>query len=1172
MMKKLTALLLFIGFFCTAFGNTFIVTTNADSGTGSLREAITLANANGISESDTIHFNISIIEYNDRLIRLITELPALTSNILIDGTSQPGETYGTTDAKICLVKTDYAAEFSMLRIENANNVQIYGLHLYYGYWEGLFSQPLRSNKLYGISLSGTTNINIGAPDKGNVINGVVHGIYSSSEVNKNIIIRSNYLGHSGFYAGAQDIDQAVLSSECAITLGSVKDITIGGPDPLDGNIFGSPRRAINIDSKNNVDNGTVLIQQNLFGYAYNKTEVIPNISDFWDHYIQFGRSRNNPVNWSLEHAIDYQIFFMDNQVEAGLAFYKVSGLMTILRNRFEYSENFLGGFGLKLKISACPGSAIVGTESETDANYFLNKKDNDNEYGAVSVISGGPVTFGKNVFVCNSTYGSVTNVDNHPNIPFIQVDKTTPAQVSGRAEAGAKIDLYYDDECTACEGKKFLATVQADGNGIWKYDGPIGGTVVAIATNASGYSSEFSHPTYDETKVEIIHSTCGKNNASIKGLTTEGAQTYFWIHQATGDTASRSLDLENVGPGYYILHGVHGGTCVSRLFSTSIEDRTPKIYSDYTTLLHPSCGQANGSIVGTLLYGSNTANFENSIIKWINSKGETVGIQQNIHNLYQDSYRFVVLDTISGCSDTASFTLKNISGPELLTAEIKITPANCSEKNGKIEGLSVSGGMGNRFMQWLDSLNNPVGNALDLKNLSPGKYRLKFKDESACDTITTEYFLVPNQGAINIDTSGKNITASKCSGASGKIEQINVTGGDTFKWINKADNSVAGSSLNINNLAPGDYQLTVINQTGCSKQSPVITVPQAVARNPNVLTGILKDAVCGDKNGFIELQLTKDSADYTFRWVDSLSGETVGNNPSLRNLGEGRYFFYSTDSYDCEQKLYSAQIKEFPAPVLDYSNLRIQKDPCGLGQGSIFGVSVIGLRGQAQFTWFDDRNTMTGNGRDLPQAAAGSYVLKVADADACTVLSRPLVVADTVSALAPPLYEHLIIPRFADAVITARNPESGTYSLYADESLSVIIQQNNSGTFSIPKIENEKSFYVQMRSGGCSSPAVKINIQVVDKSYFSIPNAFTPNGDGLNDVLPVKVIGMIDLAYFKIYNQWGQQVFETRRLNDGWDGFRKGTLQNAGVYVWVAVGKTIDGKIINEKGSFVLIR
>ena len=104
-----------------------------------------------------------------------------------------------------------------------------------------------------------------------------------------------------------------------------------------------------------------------------------------------------------------------------------------------------------------------------------------------------------------------------------------------------------------------------------------------------------------------------------------------------------------------------------------------------------------------------------------------------------------------------------------------------------------------------------------------------------------------------------------------------------------------------------------------------------------------------------------------------------------------------------------------------------------------------------------------------------------------------------------------------------------------------------------------------------SSPA-QVNIKVVDKSYFAIPTAFTPNGDGKNDVLHVKVIGYVQLTFFRIFNRYGELIYETHRLNDGWNGKYRGTMQPDGAFVWMAEGKDINGKRIAAKGSFVLIK
>ena len=87
-----------------------------------------------------------------------------------------------------------------------------------------------------------------------------------------------------------------------------------------------------------------------------------------------------------------------------------------------------------------------------------------------------------------------------------------------------------------------------------------------------------------------------------------------------------------------------------------------------------------------------------------------------------------------------------------------------------------------------------------------------------------------------------------------------------------------------------------------------------------------------------------------------------------------------------------------------------------------------------------------------------------------------------------------------------------------------------------------------------------------------VPTAFTPNGDGKNDVLKPVLIGMKSLERFVVYNRWGQVVFSTTENNKGWDGTVNGSPQNGDVFVFTAEGINYFGKKIFKKGTVVLIR
>ena len=106
---------------------------------------------------------------------------------------------------------------------------------------------------------------------------------------------------------------------------------------------------------------------------------------------------------------------------------------------------------------------------------------------------------------------------------------------------------------------------------------------------------------------------------------------------------------------------------------------------------------------------------------------------------------------------------------------------------------------------------------------------------------------------------------------------------------------------------------------------------------------------------------------------------------------------------------------------------------------------------------------------------------------------------------------------------------------------------------------------------GCYDTITK-PVKVVYSCFITVPSAFTPNGDGLNDYLyPLKAYKSTNLT-FSIYNRFGQRVFYSTTWLDKWDGTFKGVKQDPGTYVWVLDYINADGKRIFQKGTSILIR
>ena len=121
------------------------------------------------------------------------------------------------------------------------------------------------------------------------------------------------------------------------------------------------------------------------------------------------------------------------------------------------------------------------------------------------------------------------------------------------------------------------------------------------------------------------------------------------------------------------------------------------------------------------------------------------------------------------------------------------------------------------------------------------------------------------------------------------------------------------------------------------------------------------------------------------------------------------------------------------------------------------------------------------------------------------------------------------------------------------------------------------SFSVVVTDLRCPYTATdQMNIFMLNEAQnFYVPNAFTPNGDGLNETIsPSLGFGDIQGYHFVIYTRWGQKVFETDDLNASWDGKLNGKLMDSGVYLWLCQIETpcLPDPLQYKHGSLTLMR
>jgi gliding motility-associated-like protein len=107
---------------------------------------------------------------------------------------------------------------------------------------------------------------------------------------------------------------------------------------------------------------------------------------------------------------------------------------------------------------------------------------------------------------------------------------------------------------------------------------------------------------------------------------------------------------------------------------------------------------------------------------------------------------------------------------------------------------------------------------------------------------------------------------------------------------------------------------------------------------------------------------------------------------------------------------------------------------------------------------------------------------------------------------------------------------------------------------------------------GClGTDTIRVTVYDLEADMY-VPTAFTPNGDGSNDVIRPILLGMKKLNYFKIFNRFGELVFETNQIGKGWNGIFKGKAQDMASFVWMAEGITFKNQVRTKKGNLILIR
>jgi gliding motility-associated-like protein len=122
--------------------------------------------------------------------------------------------------------------------------------------------------------------------------------------------------------------------------------------------------------------------------------------------------------------------------------------------------------------------------------------------------------------------------------------------------------------------------------------------------------------------------------------------------------------------------------------------------------------------------------------------------------------------------------------------------------------------------------------------------------------------------------------------------------------------------------------------------------------------------------------------------------------------------------------------------------------------------------------------------------------------------------------------------------------------------------------------QETQDYFVNLISPAGCVTTDSVLVRVFDDKLVDImvPKSFTPNNDGINDILYPYLAGIKTFQYFKVYNRFGKLLFETRDPDKGWNGTLNGMQQPMAIYIWESVGIALDGSLVKQKGETLLIR
>lgn len=802
----------------------------------------------------------------------------------------------------------------------------------------------------------------------------------------------------------------------------------------------------------------------------------------------------------------------------------------------------------------------------------------------------------------NCTLTLVVPVSNTP-APTISSLTSTPVTCNGGSDGTAEV--------TANGGTGSLTySWSSGGSGVTSVTGLSAITYVVTVTDATGCmrvsTVAITEPDLVKPITVPVSSTCGNSNGSAGVLVTggTGAYTYLWstgstsqtttgltaaliytisVTDAAGCTNSSTVTVQDIpggtasasvvtnvkcfgGKSGSVTASVTGGTpgygyswstastdqlqdsLVQGVYTVTVSDANnctstatvtvtepPPLIAPTFTTTNASCGVSNGSATATGSGGTGALTYT-----W--SSGASA---QTANNLLAGSYIVTVTDA-NACTITGTALVSNIGAPVVTS----ITPTNQLCNGGSIGSvvLLISNGTSPYSYSWSSGFADITTNTQSsITNVTAGTYTVTVLDANVCQLITSVVITEPDAITTTFTT-----TVAACGQNNGTADAISTggTGTLTYSW---SDGQTGTSAIG---LAVAIYTVTVSDANACFSTATVTIVN---ANAPSAVTSVFVPIRCKAGTGTVIASVTGGTSPYSYSWSTGASETTSNTISSLGNVVSGTYSVTVTDIKNCVV-ISTVTITE-PDTLLVTASSSLAE--CGKFNGS---ASAHPNGGTTAYTFNWSTNAIDST---ITNLGPGVYTVTVTDLNGCTAVTN-VTVRDTIIPITYDVKPHVSIVEGNTLPVTISGAVTYTWSpaegVSCTTCASVVLTPVTTTTYTI--------FTVDMY--GCTAASV-LTVEVTPpcigepKDVF-VANVFSPNNDGVNDVLNIQGTGLTHI-YWAVFDRWGNLIFESADQAYGWDGTKKGNPVEAGTYVYylkATCAKT--NTEVKMKGNVTVVR